>query len=100
MSEPQEVGRFRDVDAVRDMLVDLHGLNAAITTGDIVSAKAAMPAAEKLVSRCRKALQGEGLDVQYLQAFVAAGGFVGVAYSYSFPCGTTAQGNTVPRPIV
>ena len=99
MSEPKEVGRFRDVDAVRDMLVDLYGLNAAITTGDIVSAKAALPAAEKLASKCRKALQADGLDVQYLQAFVAAGGFVGVAYSYAFPCGTTAQGNTVPRPI-
>jgi len=99
MSKPQEIGRFRDVDAVRDMLVDLYDLNAAITSGDIVSAKAALPAAEKLVSRCRQALKAADLDVEYLQAFVAAGGFVGVAYSYSFPCGTNAQGNTVPRPV-
>jgi len=100
MSEPKEVGRFRDVVAVRDMLVDLHALNAAVITGDITNAKAAMPAATKVVEACRKALTKEGLTVNYLEPFVAAGGFVGVAYSYSFSCGTTAQGNTVPRPIV
>jgi hypothetical protein len=95
----REVGRFVDVHAIRDLFDEVFLLNCAIETGDIVSPKAALPKARKAVESARKALKAEGLDVQYLDAYVAAGGWIGVSYTYAFPCGTLAQGSTVPRPV-
>lgn len=95
----REVGRFVDVQAIRDLFDEVFLLNAAIETGDIVSPKAALPRAEKAAQRARKALVDDGLRVEFLQAYVAVGGWIGVTYCYVFSDGFMAQGSSVPRPI-
>ena len=90
---------FRHVQIVRDLFDEVYFLNAAIEAGDIVSPKAALPRARKAVDYARAALKGDGLVPQYLEAYVAAGGWIGISYSYAFPDGVIAQGTTCPRPV-
>jgi hypothetical protein len=93
--------RFTHLDAMNALLNGVKHLNDRIDCGDIVSAKAALKtkALADLVAVARHDLQLDGALEVTLQPFVAAGGWIGITYSYSLGAGFVVQGSPVPRRI-
>lgn len=96
MSEPM---RFQHLLPMRALIANLQDVNAAIETGDLASPKAALKSkwVADLLDSARTDLTLEGATAVSLDLFVAAGGWLGLTYSYAFPDGFTFQGSLVPR---
>lgn len=96
MSEPL---RFQHLLPMRALIANLQDVNTAIDTGDLASPKAALKSkwVADLLDYARTDLREEGATAISLDLYVAAGGWVGLTYSYAFPDGFTFQGSVVPR---
>jgi len=84
---------------MRALIANLQDVNTAIDTGDLASPKAALKSkwVADLLDYARTDLRREGATDIALDLFIAAGGWVGLTYSYAFPDGFTFQGSVVPR---
>jgi hypothetical protein len=84
---------------MRALIANLQDVNAAIDTGDLASPKAALKSkwVADILDFARTDLRQEGATAISLDLYVAAGGWVGLTYSYAFPDGFTFQGSVVPR---
>ena len=91
---------FQHLDGMVALLSELYHLNSRIECGDIVSAKAAIKSKrmEKLLKHYHEALSEDGATDIRLEAYAAAGGWVGVTYSYTFD-GFEVAGSQVPRRV-
>jgi hypothetical protein len=91
---------FQHLDGMVALLSELYHLHSRIECGDIVSAKAAIKSKrmEKLLKHYHEALSEDGATDIRLEAYAAAGGWVGVTYSYTFD-GFEVAGSQVPRRV-
>jgi hypothetical protein len=85
---------------MRNLLLEIYEVNERILTGDICSAKAAIASTnvKKILSHYHEALHEDGAVKVSLQAYVAAGGWVGIQYSYELD-GFEVAGSQVPRRV-
>jgi hypothetical protein len=95
------VSAFRHIDGMTALLSELYEVNERILTGDIVSAKAAIasPRMNKLLNHYHEAMHEDGATDVSLQAYVAAGGWVGLTYSYKLADGFEVMGSITPRRV-
>jgi len=98
MSEPL---RFQHVYAMRGLIANLQDVNNAIDTGDLASPKAALKSkwVADLLDYARTNLREDGASDISLNLYVAAGGWVGLTYSFAMPDGFNFQGSVVPRRV-
>ena len=91
---------FRHLDGMRNLLAEIYEVNERIMTGDICSAKSAIASTnvKKILSHYHEALHEDGAVKVSLQAYVAAGGWVGIQYSYELD-GFEVAGSQVPRRV-
>lgn len=91
---------FKHVDGMVALLSEVYEINERVMTGDIVSAKAAIASdrMKKLLNHYHEALHEDGATNVSLQAYVAAGGWVGITYSYDID-GFEVAGSQVPRRV-
>lgn len=91
---------FRHLDGMLGLLSELYFINERIMTGDIVSNKAAIQSdrMKKLLNHYHEALSEDGATKISLQAYAAAGGWVGITYSYEVD-GFEIAGSQVPRRV-
>ena len=91
---------FRHLDGMLGLLSELYHINERIMTGDICSAKTAIQSdrMKKLLNHYHEALSEDGASKISLQAYVAAGGWVGITYSYEVD-GFEIAGSQVPRRV-
>jgi hypothetical protein len=91
---------FQHLDGMVGLLSELYHLNSRIECGDIVSAKAAIASGrmKKLLHHYHEALHEDGATKVSLQAYAAAGGWVGITYSYELD-GFEVAGSQVPRRV-
>ena len=91
---------FRHLEGMRNLILEIYEVNERIMTGDICSAKAAIASTnvKKILSHYHEALHEDGAVKVSLQAYVAAGGWVGIQYSYE-PDGFEVAGSQVPRRV-
>jgi hypothetical protein len=89
------------LDWLKNILEDLLEINRRIECGDIVSAKAAIASSrvKKLLGQYHKALTDDGAKKVFLEAYVAAGGWIGITYSFELGDGFKVEGSPVPRPV-
>ena len=73
-------------------------LNYRVLTGDIISPKAGLPLAKTICKRYEKDLKVAGATDVNLSPYVAAGGWVGLMYSYRFN-NRFQSFSVVPRPM-
>ena len=98
-------GSFQHLDGMVALLSELYEINERIMCGDIVSAKAAINSTRmtKLLRHYHEALSEDGAVAISLDVFVAAGGWVGLTYSYTIQEGFqpdfVIQGSQVPRRV-
>jgi hypothetical protein len=81
---------------------ELYEINCRVECGDIASAKAAIASTrmKKLLAHYEEALWEDGVEPLKLEAFVAAGGWVGLIYSYRYPAdGFTVTNSVTPRRV-
>jgi hypothetical protein len=92
---------FQHLDGMTALLSELYEINERILTGDILSAKAAVKSGkmERLLRHYHEALSEDGASAIYLEPYVAAGGWVGITYSYTLPDGFTVEGSVTPRRV-
>lgn len=96
---------FKHLDGMAALLSELYHLNSRIECGDIVSAKAAIKSQRmtKLLRHYHEALSEDGASSISLDVFVAAGGWVGITYSYTIQEGFqpdfVISGSQVPRRV-
>ena len=91
--------KFQHTDAMSRLLYELCYINERIMTGDICSAKTAMPKCIKLCIAYKKEFIAEGCVSIDLEPYQAHGGWIGLRYSYCFEDGVAIQGGQVPRRI-
>jgi hypothetical protein len=91
---------FRHLDGMVALLSEIYEINERILTLDIVSAKAAIASTrmKKLLNHYHEALSEDGATKISLQAYAAAGGWVGITYSYEVD-GFEIAGSQVPRRV-
>ena len=91
---------FQHLEGMRNLLLEIYEVNERIMTGDIVSAKAAIASTnvKKILTHYHEALHEDGAVKVSLQAYVAAGGWVGITYSYELD-GFEVAGSQVPRRV-
>ena len=91
---------FKHLDGMTALLSELYEINERIMTGDICSAKTAIASGrmKKLLHHYHEALHEDGATKVSLQAYAAAGGWVGITYSYEFD-GFEIAGSQVPRRV-
>jgi hypothetical protein len=91
---------FRHLDGMVALLSELYEINERIMTGDICSNKTAIASTrmKKLLHHYHEALHEDGATKVSLQAYVAAGGWVGITYSYEVD-GCEVAGSQVPRRV-
>ncbi len=91
---------FKHLDGMVGLLYDIYEINERIMTGDIISAKAAIASTnlKKILHHYHEALHEDGATNVSLQAYVAAGGWVGIQYSYELD-GFEVAGSQVPRRV-
>jgi hypothetical protein len=91
---------FRHLEGMRNLLLEIYEVNERIMTGDICSAKSAIASTnvKKILSHYHEALHEDGAVKVSLQAYVAAGGWVGIQYSYELD-GFEVAGSQVPRRV-
>lgn len=92
---------FKHLDGMVALLSELYEINCRVECGDIVSAKAAIKSKrmEKLLNHYHEALSEDGASKISLQAYAAAGGWVGLTCSYELADGFTITGSQVPRRV-
>jgi len=90
---------FKHLDGMRNLILEIYEVNERIMTGDICSAKSAIASTnlKKILNHYHEALHEDGAVKVSLQAYVAAGGWVGIQYSYELD-GFVA-GSQVPRRV-
>jgi hypothetical protein len=91
---------FKHLDGMTALLSEVYEINERIMTGDICSAKTAIASGrmKKLLHHYHEALHEDGAVKVSLQAYVAAGGWVGITYSYEVD-GCEVAGSQVPRRV-
>ena len=91
---------FKHLDGMVALLSEIYEINERVLTGDICSAKAAIASGrmKKLLNHYHEALHEDGATNVSLQAYVAAGGWVGITYSYNYD-GFEIAGSQVPRRV-
>jgi hypothetical protein len=91
---------FSHLEGMRNLLAEIYEVNERIMTGDICSAKTALASAnlKKILTQYHEALHEDGAVKVSLQAYVAAGGWVGIQYSYELD-GFEVAGSQVPRRV-
>ena len=92
---------FKHLDGMTALLSELYEINCRVECGDIVSAKAAIASKrmDKLLNHYHEALSEDGASKVSLQAYAAAGGWVGITYSYQLSDGFEIAGSQVPRRV-
>jgi len=73
-------------------------LNYRVLAGDIISPKAGLPLAKSICKGYEKDLKAAGATDVNLSPYVAAGGWVGLMYSYRFN-NRFQSFSVVPRPM-
>jgi len=91
---------FEHLEGMRNLLIEIYEVNERILTGDIISAKAAIASTnvKKILNHYHEALHEDGAVKVSLQAYVAAGGWVGIQYSMEID-GFEIAGSQVPRRV-
>jgi len=91
---------FRHLDGMVALLAEVYEINERIMTGDICSAKTALASGrmKKLLHHYHEALHEDGATKVSLKAYAAAGGWVGITYSYELD-GFEVAGSQVPRRV-
>ena len=91
---------FRHLDGMTALLSEVYEINERVMSGDICSAKSAIASTKmkKLLHHYHEALHEDGATKVSLQAYVAAGGWVGITYSYDID-GCEVAGSQVPRRV-
>lgn len=91
---------FKHLDGMLGLLSELYEINCRVECGDIASAKAAIASTrmKKLLNHYHEALSEDGACKISLQAYAAAGGWVGITYSYEVD-GFEIAGSQVPRRV-
>jgi len=91
---------FRHLDGMRNLIQEISFINERISTGDICSAKTALASTnvKKILNHYHEALHEDGAVKVSLQAYVVAGGWVGIQYSYELD-GFEVAGSQVPRRV-
>ena len=91
---------FQHLEGMRNLIQEIYFINERIMTGDICSAKAAIASTnvKKILAHYHEALHEDGAVKVSLQAYVAAGGWVGIQYSYELD-GFEVAGSQVPRRV-
>jgi hypothetical protein len=91
---------FQHLEGMRNLIHEIYEVNERIMTGDICSAQAAIASTnvKKILSHYHEALHEDGAVKVSLQAYVAAGGWVGIQYSYELD-GFEVAGSQVPRRV-
>ena len=91
---------FQHLDGLVALLSEIYEINERILTLDICSAKTAIASTrmKKLLNHYHEALHEDGASKVSLQAYVAAGGWVGITYSYEID-GFEIAGSQVPRRV-
>ena len=91
---------FQHLEGMRNLLAEVYEVNERIMTGDICSAKSAIASTnvKKILSHYHEALHEDGAVKVSLQAYAAAGGWVGIQYSYELD-GFEVAGSQVPRRV-
>jgi hypothetical protein len=84
---------------LRQLLIELHEVNERIMAGDICSNKTALPRCHKLCGQYAKQYAKDGCADIRLEPYLAAGGWVGITYSYAPPGCEPVSGSSVPRRI-
>jgi hypothetical protein len=84
---------------VRHIMTELFHVNELIMAGDICSNKTALPRCVKLCAREAAELTKLGCSEVYLEPYQAAGGWVGLTFSFKPPGEPTVAGSQVPRRI-
>jgi hypothetical protein len=94
------MSNFRHLDGMVALLSEVYEINERILTGDICSNKTAIASGrmKKLLHHYHEALSEDGATKVSLQAYVAAGGWVGITYSYEVD-GFDVAGSQVPRRV-
>ena len=96
---------FQHLDGMTALMSELYEINERILTGDIISAKAAIksPRMKKLLDHYHEALSEDGAVAIYLDTYEAAGGWVGLTYSYTIQEGFQpdfkVEGSVTPRRV-
>ena len=87
-------------DGLVALFSELYEINCRVECGDIASAKAAIKSdrMKKLLNHYHEALSEDGASKISLQAYAAAGGWVGITYSYEVD-GFEVAGSQVPRRV-
>jgi hypothetical protein len=91
---------FRHLDGMVALLSEVYEINCRVECGDITSAKTAIASTrmKKLLHHYHEALHEDGAVKVSLQAYAAAGGWVGITYSYEVD-GFEVAGSQVPRRV-
>jgi hypothetical protein len=91
---------FKHLDGMLGLLSELYEINCRVECGDITSAKTAIASTrmKKLLNHYHEALSEDGASKISLQAYAAAGGWVGITYSYEVD-GFEVAGSQVPRRV-
>ena len=91
---------FQHLEGMRNLLLEVYEVNERIMTGDICSAKSAIASTnlKKILAHYHEALHEDGAVKVSLQAYIAAGGWVGIQYSYEMD-GFEVAGSQVPRRV-
>ena len=94
------MSNFQHLEGMRNLLAEIFEVNERIMTCDIISAKAAIASTnlKKILHHYHEALHEDGATKVSLQAYVAAGGWVGIQYSYEMD-GFEVAGSQVPRRV-
>jgi len=94
------MSNFAHLEGMRNLLLEIYEVNERIMTGDICSAKLAIDSTnvKKMLTHYHEALHEDGAVKVSLQAYVAAGGWVGIQYSYELD-GFEVAGSQVPRRV-
>jgi len=98
---PNLMSSFRHLDGMTALLSEVYEINERIMCGDICSAKSAIASTrmKKLLNHYHEALHEDGATKVSLQAYAAAGGWVGITYSYELSDGFEVAGSQVPRRV-
>jgi len=94
------MSNFKHLDGMVALLSEIYEINERIMTGDICSSKTALASTKmkKLLHHYHEALHEDGAVNVSLQAYAAAGGWVGIQYSYELD-GFEVAGSQVPRRV-
>ena len=94
------MSEFKHTDGMLALFSELYEINERILTGDICSPKTAIASdrMKKLLNHYAEAISEDGASNIHLQAYVAAGGWVGLTYSYVLD-GMTIEGSQTPRRV-